>query len=108
MIRRPPRSTLFPYTTLFRSAAAAVLLQVGQADVQVLAEPRPAREAAARRFPGLVHSCGRTLCGAGEVPKKVPSRTRPSYIRRGAWSAVAARIVAALASDQGAGRSPSD
>src|SRR5689334_24573295 len=27
MIRRPPRSTLFPYTTLFRS-------EVGQADVQ--------------------------------------------------------------------------
>src|SRR2546430_5920957 len=25
MIRRPPRSTLFPYTTLFRSAAAAAL-----------------------------------------------------------------------------------
>src|SRR3989454_8099890 len=25
MIRRPPRSTLFPYTTLFRSAAAALL-----------------------------------------------------------------------------------
>src|SRR3712207_6887890 len=25
MIRRPPRSTLFPYTTLFRSGAAAVL-----------------------------------------------------------------------------------
>src|SRR6266700_5505675 len=24
MIRRPPRSTLFPYTTLFRSAAARV------------------------------------------------------------------------------------
>src|SRR5947207_8876067 len=24
MIRRPPRSTLFPYTTLFRSAAASV------------------------------------------------------------------------------------
>src|SRR5690348_18211111 len=24
MIRRPPRSTLFPYTTLFRSAAPAV------------------------------------------------------------------------------------
>src|SRR3712207_4990229 len=26
MIRRPPRSTLFPYTTLFRSAGAAELL----------------------------------------------------------------------------------
>src|SRR5438445_3920388 len=24
MIRRPPRSTLFPYTTLFRSASAAI------------------------------------------------------------------------------------
>src|SRR5260370_8513711 len=27
MIRRPPRSTLFPYTTLFRSAAAATLTE---------------------------------------------------------------------------------
>src|SRR3712207_8005091 len=26
MIRRPPRSTLFPYTTLFRSVDAAVLV----------------------------------------------------------------------------------
>src|SRR2546429_1271342 len=26
MIRRPPRSTLFPYTTLFRSVAPAVLV----------------------------------------------------------------------------------
>src|SRR5258707_3491878 len=26
MIRRPPRSTLFPYTTLFRSSLAATLL----------------------------------------------------------------------------------
>src|SRR3989475_12095823 len=28
MIRRPPRSTLFPYTTLFRSAEAVVTAQV--------------------------------------------------------------------------------
>src|SRR5260370_2701117 len=28
MIRRPPRSTLFPYTTLFRSRAAAVTRRV--------------------------------------------------------------------------------
>src|SRR2546430_5897549 len=27
MIRRPPRSTLFPYTTLFRSLAAATALR---------------------------------------------------------------------------------
>src|SRR2546422_11321068 len=29
MIRRPPRSTLFPYTTLFRSRRDAVLGEVG-------------------------------------------------------------------------------
>src|SRR5258708_16628026 len=33
MIRRPPRSTLFPYTTLFRSQHAG---QVGVADVVAL------------------------------------------------------------------------
>src|SRR2546430_10651846 len=31
MIRRPPRSTLFPYTTLFRSSAAAATLSGGSA-----------------------------------------------------------------------------
>src|SRR5256885_9456760 len=36
MIRRPPRSTLFPYTTLFRSAALAraVAIHSDQADVR--------------------------------------------------------------------------
>src|SRR3712207_8293336 len=33
MIRRPPRPTIYPYSTLFRSAAAA-------ADVLVVPEPR--------------------------------------------------------------------
>src|SRR3712207_8252021 len=28
MIRRPPRSTLFPYTTLFRSEANAIALEI--------------------------------------------------------------------------------
>src|SRR2546430_10476693 len=31
MIRRPPRSTLFPYTTLFRSAVGTVLQADGRA-----------------------------------------------------------------------------
>src|SRR3712207_9105581 len=36
MIRRPPRSTLFPYTTLFRSAAEAFARgAVGQRDLDV-------------------------------------------------------------------------
>src|SRR3712207_8429102 len=32
MIRRPPRSTLFPYTTLFRSTQAAAVWEIHQAD----------------------------------------------------------------------------
>src|SRR3712207_8810158 len=42
MIRRPPRSTLFPYTTLFRSAIGAfrrqALEQVGGVSDETLAE----------------------------------------------------------------------
>src|SRR3712207_7349318 len=43
MIRRPPRSTLFPYTTLFRShraraSAAAFLEPRGAGDVRVRAQ----------------------------------------------------------------------
>src|SRR3712207_7554666 len=41
MIRRPPRSTLFPYTTLFRSE--------GRAAVGGAAVPRPRPRPAARR-----------------------------------------------------------
>src|SRR2546430_16295735 len=35
MIRRPPRSTLFPYTTLFRSSGASVLLFFSQSRTAV-------------------------------------------------------------------------
>src|SRR2546425_8708126 len=37
MIRRPPRSTLFPYTTLFRSSLAARILRaIAKTPVQIL------------------------------------------------------------------------
>src|SRR2546429_5202255 len=42
MIRRPPRSTLFPYTTLFRSPAARRF--------DLLGTKKPVRRAAADRF----------------------------------------------------------
>src|SRR2546430_11930941 len=35
MIRRPPRSTLFPYTTLFRSALRQVEADLAQADLRL-------------------------------------------------------------------------
>src|SRR3712207_7657906 len=56
MIRRPPRSTLFPYTTLFRSRRRALPLarregprhEDGPARHAVLPPARPAREPRAR------------------------------------------------------------
>src|SRR3712207_8786533 len=62
MIRRPPRSTLFPYTTLFRSAVGAargVALRAGLgARLRPVAVPAPApaagrRARAAVRAPAL-------------------------------------------------------
>src|SRR2546422_1098208 len=39
MIRRPPRSTLFPYTTLFRSPSGTLLIV---AVIVIVTEPPPA------------------------------------------------------------------
>src|SRR3712207_9024789 len=54
MIRRPPRSTLFPYTTLFRSGAERVELAVQR--LQVLLNVAPVAHGrdgtAPCRFPG--------------------------------------------------------
>src|SRR3712207_8202367 len=62
MIRRPPRSTLFPYTTLFRSDRPVV--------------PAGAR-GAARRAPAVHHP-------GVAAPQPVPSvdRPRPVFSRR--------------------------
>src|SRR5258707_11628657 len=38
MIRRPPRSTLFPYTTLFRSRVALVGLEILYAHAELLVD----------------------------------------------------------------------
>src|SRR3712207_7313928 len=47
MIRRPPRSTLFPYTTLFRSQDALVGLQQASRPL----DQRPQQQARARPEP---------------------------------------------------------
>src|SRR2546430_15394186 len=39
MIRRPPRSTLFPYTTLFRSGELAALVRGSGAHVGIAVDP---------------------------------------------------------------------
>src|SRR3712207_8321660 len=70
MIRRPPRSTLFPYTTLFRSDGA--LHAVGADELVHLGDlrgPVPRGARLARR-----HRAGRVLPG---VDGAVPGRRRP-------------------------------
>src|SRR3712207_9181622 len=63
MIRRPPRSTLFPYTTLFRSRALQALAEDGEVDVLRGADG----EAVYRRCSPVHHhhlvcrSCGATV-----------------------------------------------
>src|ERR1044071_9533078 len=59
MIRRPPRSTLFPYTTLFRSRT------------------RPA--AVARRRPTPAHQAARTRPRSEEHTSELQSRVDISY-----------------------------
>src|SRR3712207_7608638 len=61
MIRRPPRSTLFPYTTLFRSEEEVHLVPRGGPDPRVLgghehdrAAPRVPQVGAGRRI--VVHA----------------------------------------------------
>src|SRR5438445_8380563 len=64
MIRRPPRSTLFPYTTLFRSSGVSVGLLVAtptpliatDAVVAVPSIDAPARPGALTRSPVIVCS----------------------------------------------------
>src|SRR3712207_7683460 len=68
MIRRPPRSTLFPYTTLFRSRGlAALLARRRRGDGLVLGRRlRVGRQ-------GL-HARGELLVGADDVHHRVEDR----------------------------------
>src|SRR3712207_7267324 len=71
MIRRPPRSTLFPYTTLFRSLARR-----SQAD-----EPTPMREARGRvpdvscDWSVLAAACRHGVLGRGGVSVRSEEHT---------------------------------
>src|SRR2546427_1334680 len=53
MIRRPPRSTLFPYTTLFRSVVHVLAASFKNASVSVLDSTDPAVVLAIARAPDL-------------------------------------------------------
>src|SRR5687767_15614439 len=70
MIRRPPRSTLFPYTTLFRSPRVEAGLRLG---VGGLRRPSDAADAGLR-----VHRGGaKPDAGAGRAPQRGARGLRP-------------------------------
>src|SRR2546427_13264106 len=77
MIRRPPRSTLFPYTTLFRSLGipAAVLRQDRLEDVARAARLLGRLVGRAAAGDSLADALGRLL--AAPVP---PARPRPAFV----------------------------
>src|SRR2546430_11880461 len=71
MIRRPPRSTLFPYTTLFRSAADEVELRDGLGEgLRGRDEERRVDAPAADDLAGLV---------AAPVPDRKSTRLNSSH-----------------------------
>src|SRR3712207_7792427 len=76
MIRRPPRSTLFPYTTLFRSAR-----DLG-GDLR-LGGPRRDRRAAAPRRPDRRHQRAQPEGAATPSPRRPrPADRRPEPDRK--------------------------
>src|SRR3712207_7637353 len=101
MIRRPPRSTLFPYTTLFRSLLnpkgriqADLRILKNERDVLIDIEPEgaaAAKEALGRYAPFSRRSEEHTselqsrqylVCRLLLEKKKTPARPRPSRVGR--------------------------
>src|SRR5256885_9919339 len=70
MIRRPPRSTLFPYTTLFRSEPVEAELAIEAARVERVAAPE-GHDVALQR----VHVGARVVVEAAEAPLRSEEHT---------------------------------
>src|SRR3712207_8112429 len=79
MIRRPPRSTLFPYTTLFRSAARYRPLR-GALDVEDVDLPDPRQPGADPRGPGGPPGAV-LLAGHGRGPRGPRSEEHTSELQ---------------------------
>src|SRR2546421_8435107 len=88
MIRRPPRSTLFPYTTLFRSGGVLVLLDPG---VEAGLEPVLDRWRSEEHTSELQSPCNLVCRLLLEKKKSRPSP--PQLLARPSGSAPALRII---------------
>src|SRR5258708_12716800 len=92
MIRRPPRSTLFPYTTLFRSGSLVATLKtlpcLARCDAHAASEmgqTRPRRPPPWRAYSRQVHPSNRTprppavISRMGQKRSNPPQHTPPLY-----------------------------
>src|SRR5207249_10549036 len=83
LLPRPPSSTLFPYTTLFRSSAPVIVPQVAASTValrrtRALYWPQP-RQSALMRVPRLAaHTCAST--GAQPLRDRKSTRLNSSHV----------------------------
>src|SRR2546426_783574 len=87
MIRRPPRSTLFPYTTLFRSGASGTLTRT--TSVTLTVNPAPVPDFTLSATPAsqsVVQGAGTTYARSEErrVGKECRSRWTPNQLPGGA------------------------
>ena len=74
MIRRPPRSTLFPYTTLFRSLTGAI-------DIQVIAS-EPIYTIGPLQVELFAVGNGQVLLRTDTLPPDPPENDRPDGFER--------------------------
>src|SRR3712207_7173560 len=72
MIRRPPRSTLFPYTTLFRSASMATFTKTGPMLLTIYILGEFTSQARARSVPQLMSAPNQ--CRSEEHTSELQSR----------------------------------
>src|SRR5438445_12966533 len=79
MIRRPPRSTLFPYTTLFRSRRNPQGLQPIEQPVPLLRQPQP----------GATRLAPPVLAGLEHGPQRGTQRGRVDLLRNDAHARAA-------------------
>src|SRR2546428_773898 len=85
MIRRPPRSTLFPYTTLFRSGRRSPSTRIRRARAPARAPPsarRPARDRESTRLNSShdqISDAGFCLQKKKQKPDSEPERRRQPH-----------------------------
>src|SRR2546427_1839556 len=97
MIRRPPRSTLFPYTTLFRSQLAVTLNPlVGRLAADAVAPAQLAQRRTTAQVVGyeeqfLVHGCARSEEHTSELQSQSNLVCRLLLEKKNNWSSSAPR-----------------